>query len=200
MTATIDATEIYFKQFLVEIASRIAPDRKVHLVAHSMGNRALLRVISKGLEEVSEEGQIKFGQIILAAADVDRDLFAQLAPSYPQMSDRTTVYLSPYDFAVRQSDRIHDYPRVGCGTAPQVVVPGIDNVVSTLKEDLPAHAYFAENLPVLRDIKNLILRNEPARSTKIWEKKDGYWIVGGAPIPKKVRCWTDQAATASIVK
>jgi esterase/lipase superfamily enzyme len=155
-----------------------------------MGNRALLRVVTSAVRSVSSGRSIRFGQVIIAAADVDRDLFAQLAPNYLNVADRTTVYLSPYDYAVAASSHIHDYPRVGCGTAPQVLVPGIDSVVSTIPDDFPSHAYFAEALPILEDVKNLILRNEPARSGGSWEKLDGYWRIGGVPVLRKVVCRT----------
>ncbi|AKC71241.1 hypothetical protein MB84_19880 [Pandoraea oxalativorans] len=187
--ATVDTSEVYFRTFLDTVA-RAASGRTIHIVAHSMGNRALLRVIASGVNSVSSDRSIRFGQIILASADVDRELFAQLAPNYLKVSDRTTVYLSPYDYAVAASDHVHDYPRVGCGTAPQVMVPGIDSIVSTLPEDFPAHAYFAETLPLLTDIKNLILRNTPARSGKDWEQLDGYWVVGGKANHAKVVCRT----------
>ncbi|WP_371879988.1 alpha/beta hydrolase [Caballeronia sp. S22] len=188
--ATIDASEIYLRQYL-ETVIKIANGRKIHLVAHSMGNRALLRVVSIGVATFRQQG-VKFGQIILAAADVDRDVFAQLGPNYLDVSDRTTVYLSPYDFAVRQSVRVHDAPRAGCGTAPQVVIPGIDNIVSTERESFPYHAYFAETVPMLSDIKSLILKNKPARSGKGWQYRvGGYWIAGPPLDAGKVLCKTD---------
>lgn len=187
--ATVDASEVYFRSFLDTVA-RAAHGRKIHIVAHSMGNRALLRVVASGVRAISSDRGIRFGQIILAAADVDRDLFAQLAPNYLKVADRTTVYLSPYDYAVAASSHVHDYPRVGCGTAPQVLVPGIDNIVSTISDDFPSHAYFADTLPILRDVKNLILRNKPARSGKEWAKINDYWLVGGAPVGWKIACRT----------
>lgn len=185
--ATVDASEIFLRRFL-ETTARAAGNRKIHLVAHSMGNRALMRVIASSVTSVVRERGLRFGQIILAAADIDRDLFAQLAPNYLKASDRTTIYLSPYDYAIGLSDIVHDYPRVGCGTSPQVVIPGIDSIVSTIQSDFPGHAYFAGSLPVLTDVKNLILRNQPARQGREWIKAGDYWIVGG-PIDKaKVAC------------
>jgi esterase/lipase superfamily enzyme len=187
--ATVDASEVYLREFL-NTAMKASGGRKVHVIAHSMGNRAFLRTVLSSLNQSSNEQHMKFGQIILAAADLDSDLFAQLAPAYLRVSDRTTVYLSPYDYAVRLSDRIHDYSRVGCGDAPQVDVKGIDNVVSFIKQDIPAHAYFAEALPVLTDIKNLIIKNQPSRSSNEWVKRAGYWTVGTSPSAGTILCTT----------
>ncbi|MDO3518699.1 alpha/beta hydrolase [Ralstonia pseudosolanacearum] len=194
--ATIDASEVHLRSYLQTVI-KIADGRKVHLIAHSMGNRALLRVISTSTSALGAQG-MRFGQIILAAADVDRDLFAQLAPSYLAVSDRTTVYLSPYDFAVEQSQLVHNAPRAGCGTAPQVVISGIDNVVSTEPESFPYHAYFAETLPMMRDIKSLILTNTPARNGNGWTSKDGYWLAGPAIQKSKVLCWTRNTVTVQL--
>ncbi len=186
--ATIDTNEIYLRSFLNDVA-HAAPGRKIHIIVHSMGNRALLRVVTSSVMGAASNNAVHFGQIILAAADVDKDLFAQLAPNYLQVADRITVYLSPYDYAVGASDFVHAYPRVGCGRTPQVTVPGIDNIVSTIPEDFPAHAYFAETLPVLTDIKNLMLRNMHARSGKEWRKIDDYWVVGGPVDEAKAVCY-----------
>jgi len=187
--ATIDASEIYLREFLKTV-ERAADGRKIHLVAHSMGNRAALRVIASSISDLN----IHFGQIILAAADVDIDLFRQLAPNYLKISDRTTIYISPYDYAVAASDLVHDYDRVGCGSKPHVFIPRIDSIVSTIPEDLPAHAYFAEALPVLTDIKNLLERNQPERPPGDWKfitdknGDNGYWIVGKPVVRRKIMC------------
>ncbi|MGT2460279.1 alpha/beta hydrolase (plasmid) [Cupriavidus basilensis] len=174
--ATIDASEVHLRAFLNTV-SRVASGRKIHIIAHSMGNRALLRVIAASVANAPDERQTRFGQIILAAADVDRDVFAQNAQNYLRVADRTTIYLSPYDYAVEASSLVHKYPRVGRGEKPQVTIPGIDSVVSKIKVDFPAHAYFAETRPILTDVKNLILRNQPAREGNGWQKVDDYWVV-----------------------
>ncbi len=195
--ATVDASEIFLRQFLIDIAARVAQGRKIHLIAHSMGNRALLRVVH-ALATDPATSSIKFGQIILAAADVDRELFGALGDSYVKSSDRTTVYLSPYDFAVGLSSNVvHDYPRVGCGDKPQVVVPGIANVVSTLPDDFPSHGYFGDTSLILADIKNLLLRNTPARSGTGWARFPTYWQVGNAPVASRVVCTTRNTLTVS---
>lgn len=138
---------------------------------------------------------LRFGQIILAAADIDRDLFTQLAPNYLKVSDRTTVYLSLYDYAIGLSDIVHDYPRVGCGSSPQVAIPGIDSVVSTIPSDFPGHAYFAGSLPVLTDVKNLILRIQPARQGRDWTKRA---TTGSSADPSTRQRWRARADSGAI--
>ncbi len=82
----------------------------VHLVAHSMGNRGLLRALQRLAADAEMRAGVKFGQIFLAAPDVDRDLFLGLARLYPQFSDRTTLYASDGDKAVATSAWLHAGP------------------------------------------------------------------------------------------
>ncbi|VWC97648.1 hypothetical protein BLA39750_02329 [Burkholderia lata] len=60
----------------------------------------------------------------------------------------------------------------------EVTLEHIESVVSTLPDALPSHAYFAETLPLLTDIKNLILRDTPARPPTDWTHLGTYWRVG----------------------
>jgi len=46
-----------------------------------------------------------FGQVILAAADVDADVFRQLSAAYAEVASRTTLYVSK-----RDQRQCHDGP------------------------------------------------------------------------------------------
>jgi esterase/lipase superfamily enzyme len=85
-----------------------------------MGNRCLLRLLSL------LKSRTTFGQIFLTAPDVDRLLFASLATICPPLSNRTTLYLSRRDRALRVSTKMHAGDRAG--RAPPVFV--MDNVDS----------------------------------------------------------------------
>jgi len=93
--ATIQASEKYLKEFLVGFAKKSGAS-KVNIIAHSMGNRGLLRVVN---DIQKEQPSIHFGQIILAAPDVDADLFRHISKAYTMISDRTTLYVSSEDKA-----------------------------------------------------------------------------------------------------
>ncbi|HWW07411.1 alpha/beta hydrolase [Collimonas sp.] len=189
--AAIDASEAYLAKYLTQIAS-LANGRKIHVVAHSMGNRALLRVVAGALHDAAVNNAIHFGQIILAAPDVDAEVFHALAPAYLDISDQTTVYLSPFDKAVHLSEAVHDYPRVGCGNAPIFPVKHIDYVVSYINVDLIdiGHAYFAQATPFLADMKSLIFHGQSIRANAPWHPKKGYWVVGESlPAPNSVDRW-----------
>ena len=99
---------------------------------------------------------MKFGQVFLAAPDVDRDLFLSLARLYPEHAERTTLYASDVDLPVHLSAKLHDAPRAGY-YAPYTVAPGVDTVVvPDFDIDLLGHSYFAQAEALLHDMYDLI--------------------------------------------
>ena len=159
--ATIEASEQYITEFLIDLVQKSGV-KKVHIIAHSMGNRGLLRAMQRILFKVqSDASDISFGQIFLAAPDVDPDLFQGVAEAYKQLAERTTLYVSSKDKALVASRIIHNESRVGF-SPPITVVEGIDTVdVSDIDLTLLGHGYFAEQRNVLNDIHNLLMDNTP---------------------------------------
>jgi esterase/lipase superfamily enzyme len=153
--ATIEASERVITDFLVNFTANCGAE-KVHVIAHSMGNRGLLRALQRIAANAETRGKVKFGQIFLAAPDVDRDLFLDLARLYPEHSERTTLYASRHDLPVHLSAKLHDAPRAGYFT-PYTVAPSVDTVtVPDFDIDLLGHGYFAEAEALLHDIYDLM--------------------------------------------
>jgi esterase/lipase superfamily enzyme len=178
---SIQASESAIAEFLTRFARDTGVER-LHLIAHSMGNRGLLRAIHRIIAKVGTP-PVRFGQVILAAPDVDRDVFCELARVLPSLADRTTLYVSPSDLAVRMSCWLHDHPRAGL-TPPVTVVPGIDTVEVPQLDltNLKWHSYFATAESLLHDIFDLIRRNpDPADRQRLTmaEAGDGarYWVL-----------------------
>ena len=165
--ASIEASERAITDFLVDFTAHCGAE-KVHVIAHSMGNRGLLRALQRIAAQAQTLGQVKFGQIFLAAPDVDRDLFLDLARLYPEHAERTTLYASNGDLPVHLSAQLHDAPRSGY-FIPYTVAPGIDTVaVPDFDIDLLGHAYFAQAEALLHDIHDLMRHNEaPAQRQRI---------------------------------
>ncbi len=165
--ASIEASEPAITQFLVDFTAHCGAD-KVHVIAHSMGNRGLLRALQRIAANAQTRGTVKFGQVFLAAPDVDRDLFLDLARLYPEHAERTTLYASDGDLPVHLSAKLHDAPRAGYYT-PYTVAPGVDTVaVPDFDVDLLGHSYFAQAEALLHDIHDLIRHNEaPAQRQRI---------------------------------
>jgi len=165
--ASIEASERAITDFLVDFTTNCGAE-KVHVIAHSMGNRGLLRALQRIAASAEMSSKVKFGQVFLAAPDVDRDLFLDLARLYPEHAERTTLYASNGDLPVHLSSKLHDAPRAGYFT-PYTVAPGIDTVaVPGFNIDLLGHAYFAQAAALLHDIYDLMRHNEaPATRQRI---------------------------------
>jgi esterase/lipase superfamily enzyme len=161
--ASIEASEGAITEFLVAFAKKSGAE-KVHIIAHSMGNRGLLRTLQRIAADAETRGSVRFGQIFLAAPDIDRDLFLGLAHLYPACSDRTTLYASKKDLPVFLSSKFHAAPRAGY-FLPHTVAEGIDTVaVPDFDLDLLGHGYFAEASAILHDIYDLMRHNAPPRA------------------------------------
>lgn len=180
--ATIEANEKFIDEFMTKFAAQSGA-KAVHIVAHSMGNRGVLRAVNRIAQRATRETGIPFGQIILAAADVDADTFRDLCAAYTQVAARTTLYVSQRDLAVESSEWLHGFARVGL-LPPVFVTPGIDTVNVT-NADLTAlgHGYVASARDVLQDMHDLIVHGAPpAKRFGLREVKsdDGapYWLIG----------------------
>lgn len=179
--ASVAASEPFLEEFLLRVM-RESGAEKVHVIAHSMGNRALLQAMERVANISLAQMPGKFGQIILAAPDVDKDIFENLAQVYPTISDRTTLYISSKDLAVKASELVHDYPRAGF-FPPVTRVPGIDTIiVSNIDMSVLGHGYFAEAAAVLYDMFQLLQNNAPPdRRIRLRPVPDanapGYWEI-----------------------
>jgi esterase/lipase superfamily enzyme len=177
--AAIEASEEALGKFIVEMVSRNEL-KKAHLIAHSMGNRGLLRALSEMVNRFSDTLPISLQQIFLAAPDVDTGLFARLATVYPRISTRTTMYVSDKDKALWSSGVLHDFPRAGY-VPPITVVNGIDTIhVSAIDLTFLGHGYIAEARPLLQDMYGLIESDAPPDRRFGLEKSAGkpiYWRI-----------------------
>ncbi len=153
--ASIEASEAQITQFLVDFSERSGAGA-VHIIAHSMGNRGLMRAVNRIAAAAAERTHKPFGQIILAAPDVDSDTFRSLAAAYAAVAARTTLYVSAADLAVRASRLFHGAARIGF-TPPVALLDGIDTInVAGVDLTLLGHGYVGENRPVLHDMHALI--------------------------------------------
>ena len=153
--ATIEASERAIANFLIDFHGRCGA-AKLHVIAHSMGNRGFLRALQRIAGDAQTRGRIRFGQIILAAPDIDRDLFCDLAHLYREHADRATLYTSRADRPVHMSSTLHDAARAGY-FMPYTVAAGVDTVeVPDFDIDLMGHSYFAQAEALLHDIFDLI--------------------------------------------
>lgn len=155
----IEQSEEHIATFLVKV-SQLVPRGRVHIVAHSMGNRGLLRAMHRATTQAAWRAGTRFGQVFLAAPDVDVALFRQLASVYPQVAEHTTLYVADQDKALAAVAWLGEAVRAG-GAPPIVVLPGIDTIrVRGMDLFRLGHSYVAEEPDVLRDIRAQLHRRE----------------------------------------
>lgn len=166
---TIDETNVvwtvpHLKQFLVDVAQRSGA-KQVHLVAHSMGNRALTSALRELYYELNKDCP-RFGEVVLTAPDIDAEVFRRdLVPSIVRTAERVTLYASSNDEALVLSKKVHGYPRAGDSGAELIVLPGMDTIdVSAVDTSLLGHSYYGNNLTVLADLFDLLHEAKPAES------------------------------------
>jgi esterase/lipase superfamily enzyme len=173
----------HLERFLVALRARSGAKR-IHLIAHSMGNRALTETLQR-LRATTTPGAPLFDEIVLAAPDVDAETFRDdIAPAILPTAARVTLYASSRDAALLLSREVHGYPRAGEAGEGLVVVPGLETV--DVSEVSGSHSYIGDNGRVLDDLGGLLLRKlvRAPRPGVVARTLRGlpYWLLeGGKP-------------------
>lgn len=183
--ASAEAAVPDLREFLTALASETGV-RVIHVVAHSMGNRALLRALAD-VESDPRVPQV-FRNVVLAAPDIDRDVFTRdLLPRFKGRPSHLTLYASDTDEALKASKKFHGYPRAGEAGRDIVVAPDLDTIDATgMDPSLLGHSYFASLEPVVDDIAKLLRGDLAPAQRGLREQVLGalkYWIVLPQPNP-----------------
>jgi esterase/lipase superfamily enzyme/outer membrane murein-binding lipoprotein Lpp len=144
--------------FLADLVQRVGPDKKIHIIAHSMGNRVLCHALElvRAANKIPEK---RFQHIVLAAPDVYRRDFDGLVDAITKSASRVTLYASKNDLAIRASYYFHEEMERAGDSRYMPIVSGIEAIdASDLKTEFFAlgHSYVfssivADVAAVLRD-------------------------------------------------
>jgi esterase/lipase superfamily enzyme len=133
----------------------------IHIIAHSMGNRIVLAALESGVIQ-----QKSLGQLVLAAPDVDREVF-KIEEQNIKGFRGITLYASAKDWALKLSEELaRDFARAGDVPAPPdspIVLANMDTIdASLLGDDLLGlnHDTFAASA-ALCDIGRLLSTGKP---------------------------------------
>ncbi|WP_318370641.1 alpha/beta hydrolase [Enterobacter sp.] len=151
--STIEWSRLHLQQFIDLIINKLGLTR-LHIVAHSMGNRALLEVI-KNWQPAEDYNPIR--TLVLAAPDIDTGTLAQLEPYFAHYP-AVTLYASTKDVAINISHSVHRYARAG-NPRPPLILKHMETVdVSATNTELFSigHAYYAHSRAVFNDMYYLI--------------------------------------------
>jgi esterase/lipase superfamily enzyme len=178
--ATVGISGRRLADFLETVVAQSGAQR-IHLIAHSMGNRALIEALQSYLARRAPENRRHiFGQIVLTAPDVDRDYFTDAIQALTGSAERVTLYASDNDYALHTSQIIHGAPRAGTAGDVIVKLAGLDSIdMSSVPADALGHSYFAANSGAIFDMFRLLWRGEapPQRCGMSNHKAGGTLIV-----------------------
>lgn len=166
-------------QFLELLTMEVGIE-EFHVVAHSMGSRALLGA----LPHIPNwnNGQGKFSEVVFAAPDVDADEYRNGIAAVLKKARRYTLYCSERDRALTLSRTMRrNYLRAGDGGKNVLVAPGVETVDATsLGEYLLGlgHSYIGSKQSVLRDLL-LVFMGQPMTREGLTTRNDhalgAYW-------------------------
>jgi esterase/lipase superfamily enzyme len=166
-----DASVAALADTIQTLAERGGAGRRIHVVAHSLGNRVLLAALKK-LADDGKQGMLD--QVVLAAPDVAVTELQDCQACLSQVSSRTSVYSSTKDVALYLSSNIHRMldmllgERAGRITRcySQVDAISADQVNSIFAMN-GGHCYFAEAPQMVQELQLVICHRLPAieRST-----------------------------------
>jgi esterase/lipase superfamily enzyme len=159
-----EASAEAFNRFLDLVRLRTGV-RRIHVIAHSMGNRLVTEALWARRESA---GEPIVDQLVLAAPDVWAELFRErFLTLLPQLASRVTLYVSDHDRALTASSVARrEVPRAGQVAGGVLEASrGVDRFdavnASTLEADFLGHSYYASDRSMLGDIYCL-LKGTPA--------------------------------------
>jgi esterase/lipase superfamily enzyme len=138
---------------------------RVSVVVHSMGNEAFIRAYTELAGECRGRRMgcadlRKVRSIVLAAPDVDREIFLeQHAAKLTSLDARVVLYASKADVALAASSLVQggDYERLGKNV---VCIPGIHVTdVSDVKTDVLGHSWISQSRAILQDLRCSVTEN-----------------------------------------
>jgi esterase/lipase superfamily enzyme len=177
---TVDFSAPNLQGFLERVA-RETGAKRIHLMAHSMGNRLLTRALSELVRQ--PDIQPLFDNVIMASPDLNAQLFTRLWPKIKIAAKRFTLYASSDDRALaasRTSKGGDTFTRLGEGGPNIVVIPGLDTIdASGIDTSELGHSYEFTCKPVRLDLGKLIGKGIPPDKRELHENhtQEGlaYW-------------------------
>ena len=131
--------------------------RHVHVIAHSMGNRALMDSLASMTVADRKQITAKLNQVVLAAPDIDARVFEkQIAPAVKGIAERLTLYASSNDDALKASAALTTFRRAGDSKPAVLVVDGVDSIDASAVNTGLGHFPVAKVRTVIDDLAILL--------------------------------------------
>jgi esterase/lipase superfamily enzyme len=128
---------------------------RISIIAHSLGSRGLLWSLEQGSQTPLPEND-RFRDLVLVAADVDRERFLAVLPSVRGQVDEFVVLVSEKDLPLRASQVVNRGARLGRATDLQVPDVEVIDVTDVDDTHLSGHIYHLRNDDVIAMIRRIL--------------------------------------------
>lgn len=156
----------HLETFLLDLKAQSGV-QQIHVIAHSMGNRALLGVV----ERLGLRGNVgkALSRVVMAAPDVDSSEFHDRFCGFlGKVSQATVIYGSKNDRALLLSESIHGNDRLGLVSNAMFSDDCVDMIDTTpLDMSMLGHSYYGSNPVVMGDMK-AFLSNQYLAKNRPW--------------------------------
>ncbi|MFO1063542.1 MAG: alpha/beta hydrolase [Pirellulales bacterium] len=203
--ATVDWSAPHLEQLLVDIKQKTGC-KSLNVLAHSMGNRALLEALERSaLRGKSETDAVELvrnessanrattkeskllDKVILAAPDVDAGTFSsRYSWAVTSCSRQTVLYTSATDMALGLSDRLHAADRTGSALLEASALPGIETIdVTGFDRAGYGHGYYGNSPELITDMRAVLNQSRTAGARPWLEARqttagNTYWRLDAA--------------------
>jgi esterase/lipase superfamily enzyme len=142
---------------IFHLLSKEIGEKKVYIVAHSMGNQVLVNALQ---QSALSNADLTINELVMAAPDVDKDVFGTKVEDIRSVAKNVTVYASAADKALLASGKKSYGTRLGfVGPGGPSIFPGIEIIdVTAVGDDMLGldHGTFSSSRAVLDDLGHLI--------------------------------------------
>ena len=151
-----EAASPHLAQLLQLISSEIGK-KNIYVVAHSMGNEILANALQ---QDALSKASLSFSEIVMAAPDVDKNVYLSKADQIRSVAKNITLYASAADKALLASGAKTVGTRIGyVGKDGPMIFPGIETIdVTAVGDDMFGldHSTFSTSRAVLDDVGHLL--------------------------------------------
>jgi len=169
-----------FVELLHLLIEQLPPERRIHVIAHSMGNRLLLHGVRKlEIEKRLAADARPFGTVVLAAPDVPANAFSYLAPRIVAHAARVTYYFATNDLALGASRMNHFDAPAGLRF---FYIDGMETIDAThAGVESTNHGYYSASPKLLSDLRLAMImgfaaeKRKPPLSAQLLMEGFPYW-------------------------
>ena len=154
-----DESDMYWSvpdlaEVILEMERRFGPD-KVSVVGHSLGARGVVLAL---YEVANRRPDIRLGEVVLLAPDMDFQFFERLLPRVRPVASNLTIYVTQGDRPLALSEQLHGYPRLGEAGNDVSRLDDVEVIdISDLSvRDLTGHLYHIYNAALGADLRQLL--------------------------------------------